>query len=63
MTARRSAEPQLDLFIPYVADLPLRDARETMERPFFSLGQAQAPKTDRIHQPGRHDLRQGLRHP
>lgn len=37
MTVRRSAEPQLDLFIPYVADLPLRDARETMERPFFSL--------------------------
>jgi plasmid replication initiation protein len=29
--------PQLDLFIPYIADLPLRDTRETMERPFFSL--------------------------
>jgi plasmid replication initiation protein len=28
---------QLDLFIPYIADLPLRDTRETMERPFFSL--------------------------
>jgi plasmid replication initiation protein len=37
MISRRSGEPQLDLFIPYIADLPLRDARETMERPFFSL--------------------------
>jgi plasmid replication initiation protein len=37
MTARRSPEPQFDLFVPYTADLPLRDTRETMERPFFSL--------------------------
>jgi plasmid replication initiation protein len=29
---------QFDLFVPFVADLPLRDQRETMERPFFSLG-------------------------
>ena len=28
---------QFDLFVPFVADLPLRDQRETMERPFFSL--------------------------
>ena len=28
---------QFDLFIPYISDLPLRDQRETMERPFFSL--------------------------
>ena len=28
---------QFDLFTPYIADLPLRDQRETMERPFFSL--------------------------
>jgi len=28
---------QFDLFIPYLSDLPLRDQRETMERPFFSL--------------------------
>lgn len=28
---------QSDLFIPYLSDLPLRDQRETMERPFFSL--------------------------
>jgi plasmid replication initiation protein len=37
MTARHRPGPQLDLFIPYIADLPLRDTRETMERPFFSL--------------------------
>jgi plasmid replication initiation protein len=34
---RRSIDPQLDLFVPYAADLPLRDQREVMERPFFSL--------------------------
>jgi plasmid replication initiation protein len=37
MATRRSAHPQFDLFVPYVADLPMRDQRETMERPFFSL--------------------------
>lgn len=30
-------DPQFDFFVPYVAALPLRDQRETMERPFFSL--------------------------
>jgi plasmid replication initiation protein len=37
MVARRLIDSQFDLFVPYVADLPLRDQRETMERPFFSL--------------------------
>lgn len=37
MPARRSFDPQFDLFVPFIADLPLRDQRETMERPFFSL--------------------------
>jgi plasmid replication initiation protein len=37
LTARRSLDPQFDLFVPFIADLPLRDQRETMERPFFSL--------------------------
>jgi len=37
MIAKRTAEPRLDLFVPYITDLPLRDTRETMERPFFSL--------------------------
>jgi len=30
-------ESQFDLFIPLMRDLPLKDQRETMERPFFSL--------------------------
>ncbi len=37
MTSRRAFNPQFDLFVPFVADLSLRDQRETMERPFFSL--------------------------
>jgi plasmid replication initiation protein len=37
LTARRAFDPQFDLFVPFIADLPLRDQRETMERPFFSL--------------------------
>lgn len=37
MTARRSFDPQFDLFVPFITDLPFRDQRETMERPFFSL--------------------------
>src|SRR3712207_3981345 len=32
-----SPSRQFDLFAPVVADLPMRDQRETMERPFFSL--------------------------
>jgi plasmid replication initiation protein len=37
MTSRRSIDPQFDPFLPFITDLPLRDQRETMERPFFSL--------------------------
>jgi plasmid replication initiation protein len=37
MTVKPSQDPQFDLFVPYLSDLPLRDQRETMERPFFSL--------------------------
>ncbi len=37
MTPRRPVDSQFDLFVPFVTDLPLRDQRETMERPFFSL--------------------------
>lgn len=33
----RPADTQGDLFVSYVADLPLRDQRDTMERPFFAL--------------------------
>jgi len=39
MSLRRELKggSQFDLFVPYLSDLPLRDQRETMERPFFSL--------------------------
>src|SRR3712207_5785047 len=33
----RGEDGRFDLFVPFVTDLPLRDQRETMERPFFSL--------------------------
>ena len=35
---------QLDLFMMVVTDLPLRDQRETMERPFFSLSKSKRLK-------------------
>ena len=35
---------QLDLFVATLTDLPLRDQRETMERPFFSLSKAKRIK-------------------
>ena len=37
MSKRRDPHPAFDLFIPMMNDLPLKDQRETMERPFFSL--------------------------
>ena len=37
MVKSATSQRQFDLFVPFVADLPLRDQRETMERPFFSL--------------------------
>ena len=35
---------QLDLILPYISDLPLRDQREMMERPFFSLAKTKRVK-------------------
>ncbi|RVU03363.1 plasmid replication initiator protein [Novosphingobium umbonatum] len=35
---------KFDMFLPYVADLPLRDQREMMERPFFSLAKTKRTK-------------------
>lgn len=37
MSERQVVKGQFDLFVPFIIDLPLRDQRETMERPFFSL--------------------------
>lgn len=41
---RQSVSEQFDLFLPYLADLPLRDQREMMERPFFSLAKTKRVK-------------------
>ncbi len=37
-------QDQIDLFLPYLADLSLRDQREIMERPFFSLAKSKRLK-------------------
>ena len=37
MSPPKAREGQFDLFIPLMRDLALKDQRETMERPFFSL--------------------------
>ena len=37
MSKRRDPNPEFDLFIPALGDLSLKDQREVMERPFFSL--------------------------
>lgn len=41
---RQSIPEQFDLFLPYLADMPLRDQREMMERPFFSLAKTKRVK-------------------
>lgn len=41
---RERVSEQFDLFLPYLADLPLRDQREMMERPFFSLAKSKRTK-------------------
>ena len=42
--ASEKVSEQFDLFLPYLADLPLRDQREMMERPFFSLAKSKRVK-------------------
>jgi plasmid replication initiation protein len=37
MASNRRIDAQLDLFVPMLSDMQLRDQRDTMERPFFSL--------------------------
>lgn len=37
MKKRYDPNSEFDLFLPIMGDLPLKDQRETMERPFFSL--------------------------
>jgi plasmid replication initiation protein len=44
MTSRRGVGTQLDLFVPVLSDFELRDTRDTMERPFFSLSKSKRLK-------------------
>src|ERR1700748_3493339 len=37
MSKRAARDQEFDLFIPRMNSLPLKDQREVMERPFFSL--------------------------
>ncbi|MEW9856542.1 replication initiator protein A [Novosphingobium sp. M1R2S20] len=39
-----TSSEQFDLFLPYVANMPMRDQREMMERPFFSLAKSKRIK-------------------
>ncbi|MET0363924.1 MAG: replication initiator protein A [Sphingobium sp.] len=41
---KNTVDDQFDLFLPYLADMPLRDQREMMERPFFSLAKSKRVK-------------------
>ncbi|ANI79535.1 replication initiator protein A [Sphingobium sp. EP60837] len=43
-TSRTELNDQFELFLPYIADMPLRDQREMMERPFFSLAKSKRVK-------------------
>jgi plasmid replication initiation protein len=53
MSKAPRAEPsdQFELFLPYIADMPLRDQREMMERPFFSLAKSKRVKPIDYHSP------------
>ena len=42
--AREPVPEQFNLFLPYLTDMPLRDQREMMERPFFSLAKSKRVK-------------------
>ena len=44
LKAPPKGDSQFDMFVPYLTDLPLRDQRETMERPFFSLAKRKRMK-------------------
>jgi plasmid replication initiation protein len=44
MVEKPPTPPQFELFLPYLADLSLRDQREMMERPFFSLAKSKRLK-------------------
>jgi SAM-dependent methyltransferase len=50
MTKRQppKGDTQPDLFVAAFADIPIRDQKDTMERPFFSLAKKPRPHPDRV---------------
>ena len=52
MTRRRAPDQEFDLFIPLMNDLSLKDQREVMERPFFSLQKRKRLKPIEYRSPG-----------
>ncbi|WP_157221184.1 replication initiator protein A [Flavisphingomonas formosensis] len=50
-TNRTYVNDQFDLFLPYISDLALRDQREMMERPFFSLAKSKRIKPIQYRSP------------
>ena len=50
MSARKNPQTQSDFFVPRMRDLALKDQRETMERPSFSLQMRKRLKPYRIRQ-------------
>ncbi|MCE7796703.1 replication initiator protein A [Sphingobium sufflavum] len=51
ISSKPGINDQFDLFLPYVVDLPMRDQREMMERPFFSLAKSKRVKPIDYHSP------------
>jgi len=52
MSRKPSSADQFDFFVPFVAELPMRDQWETMERPFFSLAKRKRRKPIEYVSPG-----------
>ncbi|NQX93376.1 MAG: replication initiator protein A [Erythrobacter sp.] len=52
MPRKQPSTDQFDFFVPFIADLPMRDQRETMERPFFSLAKRKRLKPIEYVSPG-----------
>ena len=48
MVKRKDPSGEFDFFIPLMHDVPLKDQRETMERPFFSLQVGRASCRERV---------------
>jgi plasmid replication initiation protein len=56
--AAKDTRRQFDFFVPNISDLPLRDRKDTMERPFFSLKKNKRLKPiDYVSPDGKYEVR------